>query len=238
MWILRCFSDEENEPAWYDAVIDYKDEESKKYLVTFPEYGNQSAVDLGDIQYTETDKSNEAGKRSRNDSDDDRRASRRRSRSPDSRSNSRRRRSRSRDSRDGNARRRRSSSKDRRRSPSVDRRRSRSRTKSPDNNALNLMERVLQKDREASAAVGRKYGHRPVSYKGSLSLKLDTYTARKKSPERGGSDQRYRRPRSRSPDQRKTDTSSSTATKATSQENLEKMRRLKEAYGDASASNA
>jgi len=99
------------------------------------------------------------------------------------------------------------------------------------------MERVLQKDRDASAAIGKNYGHRPASYKGSLSLKLD-YT-RKKSPEREV-DVRYRerRPRSRSPDRgtRNDATSTSGPSRVTSQEQLEKMKKLKAMYGDASAS--
>jgi hypothetical protein len=34
---------------------------------------------------------------------------------------------------------------------------------------------------QAVAAVGKDYAQRPASYKGSLSLKIDRYTARKKS---------------------------------------------------------
>ena len=48
------------------------------------------------------------------------------------------------------------------------------------NSSDNLLEQVLQNERAASAAVGRNYGHRPTSYKGSLSLKADRYTARQK----------------------------------------------------------
>lgn len=33
---------------WYDAVIDSV-EEDEKFLVTFPEYGNQELVGLGDL---------------------------------------------------------------------------------------------------------------------------------------------------------------------------------------------
>jgi hypothetical protein len=52
------YSDEENEPAWYDAVIDSRDREAEeasfggghKYWVTFTEYGNTSSVDLGDME--------------------------------------------------------------------------------------------------------------------------------------------------------------------------------------------
>jgi pre-mRNA-splicing factor 38B len=50
-----------------------------------------------------------------------------------------------------------------------------------------LMEKVLKSQRDAVAAIGRNYGNRPASYKGSLALKVDRYTARKRSqsPERG-----------------------------------------------------
>ena len=56
--VRAIYSDEENEPAWYDAVIDSRDKEaeesslccSHKYWVTFTEYGNTTSVDLGDIE--------------------------------------------------------------------------------------------------------------------------------------------------------------------------------------------
>ena len=45
-----------------------------------------------------------------------------------------------------------------------------------------LMEKVLESQRAASAAVGRNYAHRPTSYKSGLALKMDRYTARRGSP--------------------------------------------------------
>ncbi|CAN0070818.1 unnamed protein product [Ectocarpus sp. 8 AP-2014] len=54
-----------------------------------------------------------------------------------------------------------------------------------------LYAQVMKREREASQAVGKDYAARPASYKGSLSLKLDRYTQRRKS-------------RSRSPDRQRT----------------------------------
>ncbi|KAJ0396348.1 hypothetical protein P43SY_008649 [Pythium insidiosum] len=48
--IRALYSDEDNEPAMYDAVIDSV-EPDLKYWVTFPEYGNSEKVDLGDIEF-------------------------------------------------------------------------------------------------------------------------------------------------------------------------------------------
>ena len=43
--VKAIYSDDANEPAWYEAVIDSKDEDSEnKYWVTFPEYGNTEHV--------------------------------------------------------------------------------------------------------------------------------------------------------------------------------------------------
>eukprot|EP00636_Phaeomonas_parva_P006471 CAMPEP_0118857264 /NCGR_PEP_ID=MMETSP1163-20130328/4436_1 /TAXON_ID=124430 /ORGANISM="Phaeomonas parva, Strain CCMP2877" /LENGTH=441 /DNA_ID=CAMNT_0006790545 /DNA_START=133 /DNA_END=1455 /DNA_ORIENTATION=+ len=47
-----------------------------------------------------------------------------------------------------------------------------------------LMKKVMQSDRHAVAARGRDYAARPASYKGSLSLKMDRYTHRKRSRSR------------------------------------------------------
>ena len=49
--VRAIYSDEDNEPAWYEAVIDSVSEElENKYWVTFPEYGNTECVDLGDME--------------------------------------------------------------------------------------------------------------------------------------------------------------------------------------------
>eukprot|EP00903_Cladosiphon_okamuranus_P018664 g17178.t1 len=104
----------------------------------------------------------------------------------------------------------------------------------------NLYAQVMKREREASQAVGKDYAARPVSYKGSLSLKLDRYTQRRKSrsrsPERprgsgggggrGGRDERRAEP---SPPRRK-------AAPVITAEELRRQEELKKRYGDASAS--
>ena len=109
-----------------------------------------------------------------------------------------------------------------------------------------LMEKVMKLQRDASAAVGRNYGNRPVSYKGSLALKVDRYTVRKKSqsPDRrragGGGSSGRRRSRSRSPRNGNSNGGSGAGESAmmkteVSREQLDRMKRLREQYGDASA---
>lgn len=97
---------------------------------------------------------------------------------------------------------------------------------------------VMKREREASQAVGKDYAARPVSYKGSLSLKLDRYTQRRKSrsrsPERarasggGGGSGRGERRAEPSPPRRKAP--------VVSAEELRRQQELKKRYGDASAS--
>eukprot|EP01038_Epipyxis_sp_PR26KG_P007977 gene7977-10817_t len=228
--VRAIYSDAENEPAWYDAVIDYKDNDNEnKYWVTFPEYGNQECIDLGDMELIQKTKEKDdrrknsrdrhhgRSSRDRNDRDDDRQRSKRgRSRS-DSRKRSR------------------SKSENRDRGSRADQ--------------SNLLEKVLNSDRERSAAIGRNYGHRPTSYKGSLSLKLDRYTVRQKSPS-----PEHRRPsgrnrsRSRSPMRQsgndnnrkgRDDTNSknthSSQSKADESMQNKKLKMLMDRYGDASA---
>ena len=64
-----------------------------------------------------------------------------------------------------------------------------------------LMEEVMRREREGSAAVGKDYAQRPASYKGSLSLKVDRFTHRKRSRSRSPppADGRERRHRGNSP---------------------------------------
>lgn len=43
--VRAIYSDEENEPAWYDAVIESIDESNEhKFWVLFPEYGNKGSL--------------------------------------------------------------------------------------------------------------------------------------------------------------------------------------------------
>lgn len=99
----------------------------------------------------------------------------------------------------------------------------------------------MKREREASQAVGKDYAARPVSYKGSLSLKLDRYTQRRKS-------------RSRSPDRSRGTGGGSGGASSTrpekrvehspprrkpvmlSAEEIRRQQELKKRYGDASAS--
>jgi pre-mRNA-splicing factor 38B len=216
--VRAIYSDEENEPAWYEAIIEAADEnEWNKFWIKFPEYGNSECVDLGDMELL----SDETGssKRSGDDRDDSNRNRSSRSRSRDQRSRDKR-------------------------SPSSGR-------EDPEN----LMKKVLASSREASAAVGKNYGQRPASYKGSLSLKMDRYTARKRSPSKSPDRrERYRerdrdsyrnkdRDREDFHDRRKEDRGAYTQTSsihssnsnATSREQQERLKKLKERYGDASA---
>lgn len=215
--VRAIYSDADNEPAWYEAVIDSKDEAGRnKFWVTFTEYGNSECVDLGDMELLEVP-------REKSDRNDDRR-----DRSGDRRDRSGDRRDRSRDRGDRRGR----SGERRSRSRSRDRpRRERSRSREDD---ADLMEKVLRSSREASLAVGRNYGQRPASYKGSLSLKLDRHTVRQRS--RSRSPVRRDRPprslqrsRSRSPVEKRAP--------AMTAEQQERMRKLKERYGDASGGN-
>lgn len=97
---------------------------------------------------------------------------------------------------------------------------------------------VMKREREASQAVGKDYAARPVSYKGSLSLKLDRYTQRRQSPERPdrgpdrgsdrGGDRRTEKRLEASPPRRKAPILSA--------EEIRRQQELKSRYGDASAS--
>mmetsp|Transcript_29016 Transcript_29016/g.48755 ORF Transcript_29016/g.48755 Transcript_29016/m.48755 type:complete len:508 (-) Transcript_29016:745-2268(-) len=57
--VRAIYSDAENEPAWYEAVIDSMDKDSENmYWVTFPEYGNTECVDLGDMELSSSNSAN------------------------------------------------------------------------------------------------------------------------------------------------------------------------------------
>ena len=155
--VKAIYSDDKNEPAWYEAVIDSADKDvENKYWVTFPEYGNTEYVDLGDMELIDS-----TGKAKPKDNNQERDRSDSRGRRRDSRDRDRDSRPRDRDrddSRDRDRRRRRSDSRS-----------SRSRSRDRDGgggDSENLLEKVLKSERDASAAVGRNYGHRPASYKG------------------------------------------------------------------------
>ena len=191
--VRAIYSDADNEPAWYDAVVDGREDGGEGFWVTFPEYGNSELVDLGDMELRQPPGDSEQRSHSR------------------SRSRERGRR---------------------------DRDRSRSRDREDRGQVSDLMARVIQSSRDASAAVGRHYAHRPVSYKGSLSLKQDRHTVRRRSRSRSPAresrrhDHRDRNPRPRS----RSKSPEKPPVARVSQEQLERMKKLKERYGDASAS--
>lgn len=227
--VQAIYSDDANEPAWYDAVVDsrvsaddvvdhfsVKQEDTpgggarsgQYYWVTFPEYGNTEMVDLGDMRLPEEKGSRVSTEKTGIDHELDR----------------------------GNDR-------DKRRSRSRDRDRRQSRSRSPRRAQVtgqrDLMAEVLQKERTASESVGGKYAVRPASYKGSLSLKQDRFTVRKRSRSRspghrGGHRDRDKRPPSRrspSPEQ----SSAMQQPREATREQQERMQRILDRYGDASA---
>ena len=194
--VQAIYQDEENEPQWYDAVIDSIDEEARyKYWVTFPEYGNSSCVDLGDMKLkdevipteatkggTEKTRSTRSRSRSRSDSRDRRGGRRGRNRNSRSRSRSR---SRDRDGRGSGRHGGRDRDRDYRdRDRDRDGERDRDGNPTERSNGLtldpkDLMAQVLESSRAGSVASGKDYAQRPASYKSSLSLPLDRYTNRK-----------------------------------------------------------
>lgn len=92
------------------------------------------------------------------------------------------------------------------------------------------MQQVRDRERRKAEAVGRDYAARPASYKGSLSLKLDRFTTRKRSPTRRSDQPAPSRP-SRNPSPEP----AAAPTEKLSREAEERMRRLRDMYGDASA---
>ncbi|RMX69608.1 hypothetical protein KXD40_008247 [Peronospora effusa] len=96
-----------------------------------------------------------------------------------------------------------------------------------------LLQQVRERERRKAEAVGRDYASRPASYKGSLSLKLDRWTTRKRS----------RSPAKRGevvvvqPGMSKGDTRSNSSSPQKSRETEERLQKLREMYGDASSKN-
>jgi pre-mRNA-splicing factor 38B len=312
--VRAIYSDDANEPAWYEAVIDSKADDADgtgidRYWVTFPEYGNSECVDLGDMELLSPTSSTSGGggtgagagagggrsnSSSSGDRDKDRGMEREREsgevserdRGSSYRGRDRERsRSRDRGSRDDSRDRHRDRDRDRdrdrgSRDDSRDRHRDRDRDRDRDRGSRDrsdgglyssaggasnsassgsLLEKVLQSQREASAAVGRNYGQRPTSYKGSMALKVDRYTARKKSPSPdrgggrggggGGGGSSSRRSRSRSRDRSHHNSGRSSgggggSSYSTSngsggggsRADSERLKQLKSRYGDASVS--
>ncbi|TDH73741.1 hypothetical protein CCR75_003647 [Bremia lactucae] len=168
--VRAMYADEENEPAMYDAIIDSVEEGGQYFWVTFPAYGNSEKVSLGDIEYVPSKSvlrshswSRDRSRERYNQSSDRRQRGSRRDRSRTRRQSSSRSRSASRDrckreqSSHGNE-----------------------RNKFTDITG-DLLQQVRERERRKAEAVGRDYASRPASYKGSLSLKLDRWTSRKRS---------------------------------------------------------
>ncbi|EEY62272.1 pre-mRNA-splicing factor 38B, putative [Phytophthora infestans T30-4] len=232
--VRAMYADEENEPAMYDAVIDSV-EEGDQFWVSFPAYGNTEKVSLGDIEVDKgkqrrgrsPSRSRSAGRsRSRSRGRDRGRDGGRRRRDRDSRRDSDRRRG---CRRDRSRSRSRSASRDRRR-----RSRSRTRNKAGDRDITgDLLQQVRERERRKAEAVGRDYASRPASYKGSLSLKLDRWTTRKRSRSpakreevvlvQRGMSKGDERPRSNTPSPGK------------ARESEQRLKKLRDMYGDASS---
>lgn len=91
-----------------------------------------------------------------------------------------------------------------------------------------LLQQVREKERRKAEAVGRDYASRPASYKGSLSLKLDRFTTRRRSR---SPTKRVETVRTSSPPP---STTTSAGSEQRSTEAEERLRKLRMAYGDAS----
>jgi len=240
MEVRAIYSDEDNDPAWYNAVVNEvmepeEDGQKPMVVVTFPEYGNQECLSLGKLDLSalaeaENDQPREKRTRDRSRSREHKKSHKKSHRRSRSRSRERKhdKKSRKKDDRD----------RDRDRDRDSDRRRSREKDPPASQSGGSLlggvMAEVTKRDRERSAAHGKDYAQRPASYKGSLSLKLDRFTHRKKSRSRSPDRSVYRRrspPRDKAPDS----VTKSSAYRTGGHENSAGTSKyLKERYGDAS----
>ncbi|KAG3000859.1 hypothetical protein PC120_g20631 [Phytophthora cactorum] len=119
------------------------------------------------------------------------------------------------------------------RPPSRHRSRSHTRSKAGGSDITgDLLQQVRERERRKAEAVGRDYASRPASYKGSLSLKLDRWTTRKRSRSpakraevvvQPGMSKGEERARSNSP------------TPGKARESEGRLKKLREMYGDASS---
>lgn len=175
--IQALYGDDENPVTWYDAIVDrviLRDSETgemlarPKFQVTFPEYGNTEIVSLGEVDLPGSNSDSRsnlgAGERGRigegSYSRDDGRY--------DSRGNDPRASNRGHYDDRGNSR-----YDSRERFHHRERSRSRSRDREDNFNDARreeqeLMEEVLRREREKTAAKGRAYAARPVSFKESI----------------------------------------------------------------------
>jgi len=93
-----------------------------------------------------------------------------------------------------------------------------------------LNEVVLKQERDSAAAKGRNYARRPTSYYHSLTLPHEVGTNRKRSPT-PPLERPPRKPRRRNEEKQK----EAKQPKPPTREHVEKMKKLREMYGDASA---
>lgn len=99
-----------------------------------------------------------------------------------------------------------------------------------------LEEMVRKKEMEACVAIGRDYARRPTAYYHSLTLHLETGTNRKRSPTPPPSTLRKKINKSSSNNNLKSHKQiQSQQPKLPSKQHLEKMRLLKQKYGNAAA---
>lgn len=227
--VRALYGDEENPTAWYDAVVDRvlsRDEETgadlmrPKFLVTFPEYGNTEWVTLGEIDMPSSNSMHHSRtgemyqkdfrghgrdwERGRESGRWERDRCYEKAIHPLSRS----------------------------------RDHDRNDTTSPQSTAQSsnehlLMEEVLRREREKSAAKGKAYASRPPTFKNSLSVKQNERGQKRgRSPERS-------RPRSNKQSRAKDSSAKPTPSVAVPQEKTaeeraaieEKKRKLIARYG-------
>ena len=103
-----------------------------------------------------------------------------------------------------------------------------------------LEEMVRKKEMEACVAIGRDYARRPTAYYHSLTLHLETGTNRKRSPTPPPSTLRKKAKKSSSSSSsskssQNKDKMVTQQSKLPSKEHLEKMRLLKQKYGNAAS---
>lgn len=167
--IQALYGDDETPTTWYDAIVDrviLRDAETgellvrPKFQVTFPEYGNTEIVTLGEVDLpgrnsiamSSVETGDRVGFREGNYSRDGRHDSRGNDRGHfDDRGNHRY------DSQESNPHRDRSRSRDREDNLNDARR-----------EEQELMEEVLRREREKTAAKGKAYSTRPASFKESI----------------------------------------------------------------------
>jgi len=104
------------------------------------------------------------------------------------------------------------------------------------NDDRELEEMVRKKEMEACVAIGRDYARRPTAYYHSLTLHLETGTNRKRSPTPPAASLRSRKSKKKASNGQSQVAVKKVTSKPPSRQHLEKMRLLKQRYGDAASS--